>query len=66
MKREYHVELPLTGKAWGTVVAESEEEAVDIFAEEYTADDIEWDFDASNAFVTEGDEVPDEDDEETP
>lgn len=63
-KREYHVELPLTGIASGTVIAESEEEAIDLFAEECTSDNIEWGVDSSNASVTEGVEVVEEEDEE--
>lgn len=59
-KREYHIEMPLTGMASGTVIAESEEEAIRIFAEECTIDDVDWGVDASYATATEGDEVEDE------
>lgn len=65
IKREYHVEMPLTGFASGTVIAESEEEAIELFYEQSTSDDIDWGLDQSNATVTEGIEVECDDDDET-
>ena len=62
-KKEYYIEMPLTGMATGTVIAESEEEAIALFAEECTSDDIDWGVDASSATATEGGEVEDEEDE---
>lgn len=63
-KKEYYVEIPLTGMASGTVIAESEEEAIDKFAEECTSDDIDWGVDASNGTATEGAEAEDDDEVE--
>lgn len=62
-KREYYVEMPLTGYATGTVIAESEDEAISIFAEECTSNNIEWGVDASNATAQEGEEVQENEDE---
>ncbi len=60
-KKEYYVEMPLTGIASGTVIAESEQEAIDKFAEECTSDDIDWGVDSSNATAHEGNEIEEED-----
>jgi hypothetical protein len=69
-KREYYVEIPLTGYVSGTVIAESEEDAISIFADECCSDHLEWGIDASNGTaVPQGDELEDDetegDDEET-
>ncbi len=65
MEREYYIEMPLTGIASGTVIAESEEEAIALFAEECTSDNIDWGVDSSNATAHEGNEVDDDEDEES-
>lgn len=62
-KKEYYVEIPLTGMASGTVVAESEEEAISIFAEECTSNHIDWGVDESRGTATEGEEVSDDDED---
>jgi hypothetical protein len=49
----YFVEIPLTGAASGWVDAESEEEAIAIFAEECTIDDVEWGLDEENGTAKE-------------
>jgi len=60
-KREYYVEIPLTGIASGNVVAESEEEAIEIFAEQCTSDNLDWNVDASRGTATDEGEVEDDD-----
>jgi len=60
-KRKYYVEIPLTGMVSGRVVAESAEEAIKIFAEECTSDDLDWNVDESRGDATYVGEVEDED-----
>lgn len=47
-KKDYYVEIPLTGMASGTIEAESEDEAIELFADQCTSSDIDWGVDASN------------------
>lgn len=56
-KREYYIEMPLTGMASGTIIAESEEEAIQMFSQECTIDDVDWGVNSSNATITQGDEI---------
>ena len=63
-KRIYHVTIPLTGYAQGTVIAESEEEAINIFAEECTGNDIDWNIDADRGDAVGGEEIEEKDDEQ--